>query len=208
MMASDIGEELEATEETRAVVERQLRRILAHSSFRNSRRCQAFLRYVVDEKLNGNADHLKERMIGVAVFQQPLDYDTNANSVVRVTAGDVRRRLAQYYIEANAGDELLIELPLGSYVPEFRPIEAAAKGLLAARPTAFPLCRRASNRLPRHCNPQTHLPLDRIARSHPRFVRRGFQTHSQSARRPNSLHYHFRPIATNSRWQFTDKKTQ
>jgi len=131
MMASEIGDELEVTAETRAVVERQLRRILAHTSFRNSRRCQAFLRYVVDEKLDGNADHLKERMIGVAVFQQPLDYDTNANSVVRVTAGEVRRRLAQFYIEADAGNELLIELPLGSYVPEFRLMEAVTSHAVA-----------------------------------------------------------------------------
>lgn len=123
MMASEIGDELEVTAETRAVVEQQLQRILAHNSFRNSRRCQAFLRYVVDEKLDGNGDHLKERMIGVAVFQQPLDYDTNANSVVRVTAGEVRRRLAQYYMEAGTEDALLVELPLGSYVPEFRLME-------------------------------------------------------------------------------------
>ena len=131
MMASEIGDELEITAETRAVVEHQLQRILAHNSFRNSRRCQSFLRYVVDEKLSGHADHLKERMIGVAVFQQPLDYDTNANSAVRVTAGEVRRRLAQYYMEADAEDAVLVELPLGSYVPEFRLMEAAAPHAVA-----------------------------------------------------------------------------
>jgi hypothetical protein len=78
------------------------------------------LRYVVEERLNGNAIYLKERMIGIAVFQQALDYDTNANSVVRVTAGEVRRRLAQYYLNASLLDDVMIELPLGSYVPEFR----------------------------------------------------------------------------------------
>ncbi|MEG9434318.1 hypothetical protein [Terriglobus sp. ADX1] len=126
MMASATGEELDVTADLRVTVARQLERILAHSTFRNSRRCQAFLRYVVEEKLDGNAVQLKERTIGIAVFQQPLDYDTNANAVVRVTAGEVRRRLAQYYFETDADDEILIELPLGSYVPDFRPVEAMA----------------------------------------------------------------------------------
>ena len=127
MIVSEAGDELDvkATEEN-AIVRRQLDRILAYSSFRNSRRYQAFLRYVVEEKLQGNSVHLKERMIGVAVFHQPLDYDTNANSVVRVTAGEIRRRLAQYYLEADPGNEILIELPLGSYVPEFHLYEPAA----------------------------------------------------------------------------------
>lgn len=125
-MASTTGEELDVTTDVRAMAVRQMERILAHSTFRNSRRCQAFLRYVIEEKLDGNSLQLKERTIGIAVFQQPLDYDTNANAVVRVTAGEVRRRLAQYYFETDADDEMLIELPLGSYVPDFRPAEVKA----------------------------------------------------------------------------------
>lgn len=102
------------------LVLRQLDRVLAHTSFRHSQRYRTFLRYVVEERLRGNTVHLKERMIGVSVFRQPLDYDTNANAVVRVTAGEIRRRLAQYYREATAEDDVLIELPVGGYVPEFR----------------------------------------------------------------------------------------
>jgi hypothetical protein len=117
---ADVGDGLDAkAAEEQARVERQLERVLAHSSFRNSRRYQAFLRYIVEEKFRDNGAHLKERMIGVSVFQQPLNYDTNANSVVRVTAGEIRRRLAQYYLEATLEDEILIELPVGSYVPKF-----------------------------------------------------------------------------------------
>jgi hypothetical protein len=121
MRTNHVEDGLDAeTAEEQASIRRQLERVLAHSSFRNSRRYQAFLRYVIEEKLQGNGLHLKERMIGVSVFHQPLNYDTNANSVVRVTAGEIRRRLAQYYLEANLEDEIVIELPLGSYVPEFR----------------------------------------------------------------------------------------
>lgn len=126
MLISDVGEGLDANvSEEQARVWRQLERVLAHSSFRNSQRYQAFLRYVVEEKLRDNGVHLKERTIGVSVFHQPVNYDTNANSVVRVTAGEIRRRLAQYYLEANLEDEILIELPVGSYVPKFHIHDAA-----------------------------------------------------------------------------------
>jgi hypothetical protein len=124
MAQSDHGIDIAVAEEQERI-RRQLDRVLAHSSFSKSRRYQAFLRYVVEEKLRGNGLHLKERTIGITVFQQPLDYDTNANSVVRVTAGEIRRRLAQYYLETSQSDDILIELPLGSYVPEFRPHDAA-----------------------------------------------------------------------------------
>lgn len=126
MLISDVGDGLDANvSEEQARVWRQLERVLAHSSFRNSQRYQAFLRYVIEEKLRDNGVHLKERTIGVSVFHQPLNYDTNANSVVRVTAGEIRRRLAQYYLEANLEDEILIELPVGSYVPRFHIPDAA-----------------------------------------------------------------------------------
>lgn len=134
MPSSEASDALETqSAENHALVLRQLERILAHTSFRNSQRYRTFLRYVVEERLQGNTVHLKERMIGVSVFHQPLDYDTNANAVVRVTAGEIRRRLAQYYREASPDDEVLIELPIGGYVPEFRLRETTILPSVAAR---------------------------------------------------------------------------
>ncbi len=98
-------------------VHAQLQRLLASHAFRNSQRYPALLRYVVEQTLTGLSDQLKERTIGVAVFHRAPDYDSNADPVVRVTAGEVRRRLAQYYQEHP--DELRIDLPPGSYVPHF-----------------------------------------------------------------------------------------
>jgi hypothetical protein len=63
---------------------------------------------------------LKERTLGVEVFGRPPDYDTNAEPVVRITAAEVRKRIAQYYHEAAKESEIQIGLPLGSYTPEFR----------------------------------------------------------------------------------------
>jgi hypothetical protein len=75
---------------------------------------------VVEQTLDGNADQVKERSIGMEVFGRQPGYDANADPVVRVTAGEIRKRLAQYYYDAAHQDELRIELPTGSYVPVFQ----------------------------------------------------------------------------------------
>jgi hypothetical protein len=108
-------------------VEEQLQRLLQSPLFSHSRRSPGFLRHVVDEALKGHQNHLKERSIGIDVFQRVPDYDLNADPVVRVTAGEVRKRLAQYYYEAEHKDELRIELKPGSYVPEFKLVAEPSK---------------------------------------------------------------------------------
>ncbi len=97
----------------------QLALILNSPIFSHSRRYPAFLEFVVEQTILHQLSNLKERIIGMEVFKRPSDYDTNADPVVRVTAGEVRRRLAQYYQTHPAAD-VLISLPTGSYVPEFR----------------------------------------------------------------------------------------
>jgi len=100
-------------------VARQLERLFAHHTFRSSRRCPAFLQYIVEHQLKSETQHLKERIIGAEVFGRNADYDTSADPVVRTTASEVRKRIAQYYQEPGHEDELRIELPLGSYAAEF-----------------------------------------------------------------------------------------
>jgi len=100
-------------------VRRQLERLLAHPLFSNSKRYPALLAHTVDQTLKGNASDLKERSIGIDVFNRPPTYDANADPVVRITAGEVRKRLVQYYYDSAHDGELVIELPIGSYVPVF-----------------------------------------------------------------------------------------
>jgi hypothetical protein len=102
-------------------VRAQLDRILASSLFRTSHRCQALLRHVVDRSLAGETSTLKERSLGVDVFGRAPDYDTNADPIVRGTAGEIRKKLAQYYQDPEHSRELRVELNRGSYVPEFHP---------------------------------------------------------------------------------------
>jgi len=100
-------------------IHEQLVRILAHPAFRNSKRYPSFLRYVVELTAKGQTENLKERTIGVEVFERDPNYDTNTDHIVRTTAGEIRKRIAQYYHEPGHESELRIELPSGSYVPEF-----------------------------------------------------------------------------------------
>jgi hypothetical protein len=103
-----------------AAVREQLGRILDSSHFRSSKRCQALLRYVVEAYLENHTDRVKERIIGIEVFQRHPDYDTNQDSVVRTTAAEIRKKLAQYYLEPGHDHEIRFLLPQGSYLPEFR----------------------------------------------------------------------------------------
>src|ERR1700744_3706671 len=103
-----------------ALVREQLKRLLAHPLFTNSKRYPVLLAYTVEQALLGNAGELKERTIGVEAFGREPNYDVNLDPVVRTTAAEVRKRLIQYYYSPDHAKELIIELPVGSYAPSFR----------------------------------------------------------------------------------------
>ncbi|MBL8232567.1 MAG: hypothetical protein JNL98_28980 [Bryobacterales bacterium] len=100
-------------------VEAHLERLLEAAEFRQSRRCQEFLRYVVRRVLEGAGDSIKERTVAVDVFGRGVDFNPAQDSLVRVKAAEVRGRLARYYESQGASESIRIDLPVGSYVPEF-----------------------------------------------------------------------------------------
>src|SRR5580698_1938750 len=107
------------TQQERDAILRELQTVLASPHFSNSKRYPALLRYIVEGTLAGKSDLLKERTLGVEVFDRPASYDTNTDTVVRYTAGEVRKRLALYYSELDQKPLIQISLPPGSYIPEF-----------------------------------------------------------------------------------------
>jgi hypothetical protein len=107
----------------RDAIRAQLEQILSSHLFRNSKRCNSLLRYVVSEVLEGRGEQLKERTIGISAFGRQPDYDTNEDPIVRTSAMEVRKRLAQYYHELGHETELRIDVASGSYIPEFRFLE-------------------------------------------------------------------------------------
>ena len=121
----------EATE----VILVELERILNSRPFRSSGRSKQFLSYVVHNSLDGHLENLKERTIGTEVYEREPSYATGDDPVVRVNAGEVRRRLEQYYYVAPIDTPVRIEIPLGSYIPEFRWTSKAASAPLTPAPS-------------------------------------------------------------------------
>lgn len=101
------------------MIRAQLDLLVRDESFRSSRRSVAFLRYVVEQTLNGSANQIKERTIGVEVFGREPTYDTNLDHIVRTAATELRKRLAIYYGDEKHRSELRMGLIPGSYIPRF-----------------------------------------------------------------------------------------
>jgi len=111
----------ESNRPTPEEVRRQLDAILASPTFHGSKRCQKFLEHVCNKSLSGEESTLKERTVAIEVFGRLPESDLGEDTIVRVGAREVRKRLAQYYVSAEGGAApVRIDLPPGSYVPEFR----------------------------------------------------------------------------------------
>jgi hypothetical protein len=116
----DVEVEYGTTPELTADMIRGQLELLVHDEvFRSSKRSVAFLRYVVEQTLNGLADQLKERTIGVEVFGRDPSYDTNLDHIVRTAATELRKKLATYYVDERHRSELRMGLVPGSYIPRF-----------------------------------------------------------------------------------------
>src|SRR5438270_5077491 len=115
--------------ELQAAIRAELERMLLTPIFVQSGRCKRFLTYIVEQTLEGHAGQLKERTIGINVFERANDYDTGDDSIVRVTANEVRKRIGQFYQESPQAHLVQIDLPRGSYVPEFRIQPARQAGI-------------------------------------------------------------------------------
>src|SRR6266702_6056695 len=102
-----------------AAILEQLELLVQDPVFRSSKRSVQFLRYVVLQTLEGFADQIKERTIGVEVFGRDPSYDTNVDHIVRTAANELRKRLAIYYGEERHRSELRMSLVPGSYIPRF-----------------------------------------------------------------------------------------
>lgn len=106
------------SEEWIAALRAHIHEIVEGEAFKGSTRCGRFLSFIVDQSIAGRFDSLKERVIGLELFERSPAYDTSEDAIVRVTASDVRKRLLQHYGKYGAASEFRISLPLGSYIPE------------------------------------------------------------------------------------------
>jgi TolB-like protein len=166
-------EQDELSSERTALVRHHLKNVLGSHAFEGSKRAQDFLHLIVGHALDGQIDSLRERMIGAEMFGRPVDYDTGNDSVVRVKANEVRKKLAQYYLETEGKPAVRIELPSGHYVPRFHfePLETAAQSQMGSiplssveQPTAQDL-ERLDQRTEANVNEASRRPGQRLQRA-------------------------------------------
>jgi Tol biopolymer transport system component len=101
-----------------SVVRVALARILASDVFSRSDRLSAFLRFVVEQTLDGHGDTLKEQVLANELYGKGADFSTAADPIVRVDARRLRDKLREYYA-SNPHDPVVISVPKGSYTPFF-----------------------------------------------------------------------------------------
>ena len=113
-MASDT-----AQNDTQRLVQTELEEIVCSEAFRNSRQSERLLRYLVQQSLDGRDDLLREKQVGVAVFDREVGYDTTTDPIVRVRVNEIRKRLAQYYQTGGGAGVVHFEVPSGCYRVKF-----------------------------------------------------------------------------------------
>jgi hypothetical protein len=97
-----------------------LERVLQSDALQRAPNLIAFLRYVCEMQLSGRSEAIKEYNIAVEALGRGPDFDQKRDSIVRVEAHRLRKRLAEHYRTVGADDAVQIVLPAGSYVPVFQ----------------------------------------------------------------------------------------
>src|SRR5580658_7134304 len=119
--------------------------ILRSGIFNRAPNLDAFFRYICERQFQGEADEVKEYSIAVEALRRPPDFDQKKDSIVRVEAHRLRKRLGEFYATDGASHTVRITIPPGQYIPHFTFHDSASgeKGLddgaaapLAHRPTA------------------------------------------------------------------------
>ncbi|SPE31873.1 TPR repeat-containing protein (fragment) [Candidatus Sulfopaludibacter sp. SbA3] len=115
----------------------ELERLLSSQVFSNSDRLSQFLRFVVEQSICGQADGLKEWLLGIHVFGRSEAFDPSVDAIVRVEAGRLRTKLAAYYETDGQDDPVVIEVPKGSYAPVFHERSSRAPQIPPAEANGF-----------------------------------------------------------------------
>jgi hypothetical protein len=102
------------------VIKQELDRVLQSKAFRSAEGLSRLLRFVVERSLEGDAESLKEYVLGSQALDRGAGFDPQADPIVRVQAGRLRSKLQDYYHAEGKNNPVRIALPKGGYSPEFR----------------------------------------------------------------------------------------
>ncbi|MGA8089897.1 MAG: malectin domain-containing carbohydrate-binding protein [Terracidiphilus sp.] len=113
---------IEAIDSTELEARRaELQALLQSTHFTRAPKLASLLSYLCEKVFADEANQIKEYSIGLEVFHRGASFDQDSDSIVRVEANRLRRRLAEYYAGEGSSHPLRITIPLGQYVPRFEP---------------------------------------------------------------------------------------
>lgn len=102
-----------------AEVKQTLEAILGSKYFSHAPQKRKFLRLICDFYLNDRVRELNEYLLAREVFNRGASYHPGDDPIVRVVAHDVRKKLETYYQHEGGGDSIRLQIPVGSYEPQF-----------------------------------------------------------------------------------------
>src|SRR5689334_12972095 len=99
----------------------QIDKLLSSHALHSSESLCKLLRYLANHSLDHPGHSPKEYQIATEVFGRQKDFDPHLDSMVRVQAGRLRAKLAEYYASEGSDDQIMVELPKGTYALTFHP---------------------------------------------------------------------------------------
>jgi len=112
--------------------------VLQSGIFDKAPRLGLFFRYICERHFEGNGDQIKEYSIALEALGRPPDFDPKKDSIVRVEAHRLRRRLQEYYEGPGAMHPVQIVIPNGQYRPQFIVKESGAHAVEQISEPAIP----------------------------------------------------------------------
>src|SRR5260370_17970473 len=97
----------------------QIEKLVGSHTLHGSESLCKLLRYLANHSLDHPGSSAKEYQIATEVFGRQQDFDPHVDSMVRVQAGRLRTKLAEYYGSEGAEDSILVEMPKGNYALTF-----------------------------------------------------------------------------------------
>jgi hypothetical protein len=103
----------------------EVRRILQSAQFRRAPKLQRFLELVCDYHFQGRSADINEFAIATQAFGKGPNFEPSEDSLVRVQAREIRRRLREYYQSEGKTSRLILDIPIGHYAPVFTSLDAS-----------------------------------------------------------------------------------
>jgi hypothetical protein len=104
----------------------ELQSVLASGILDRAPNLALVLTYICEKYFEGATEQIKEYNVAVEALGRPAEFDQKRNSIVRVEAHRLRKRLREYYESEGANHDVWIDIPSGQYAPQFvrrRPVE-------------------------------------------------------------------------------------